>query len=118
MPNVNDKFRDADETLAKALTAVPEGAEVSKAALYRMNMRRRADQASVSSEELIAASDRLVRALAAESNPDPGLIAESIDQLWNAPVEGAAARAMAILNDYLVKRPGELELVLERNRGI
>lgn len=114
LPNVNDKLRDADETLVKALAAVPEGPEVSKAALYRLNVRRRADQASVSNDEMTAASDRLVRVMIAEESPDPGLIAESIDQLWIIPVEGGSTRAMTILDDFLTKDPGELEMVLER----
>jgi tetratricopeptide (TPR) repeat protein len=77
-------------------------------------MRRRADSASVSNEELTAASTRLVQALLAMDDADPGLIAESIDQLWIVPVEGGPGRAMTVLDDYLTKSPGELEMVLER----
>ncbi|MCH6552487.1 MAG: hypothetical protein IH804_10850, partial [Planctomycetes bacterium] len=98
-----EKLEEAQETVRRALEAVPDGPEVAMVVVDHLLLKRRKDEAAVSEAEMAAAVDHMVERV--EANRSPILVNRATQLLIRLPSLDGPARSAAMLQRHLDDHP-------------
>ncbi|MEE8138248.1 MAG: tetratricopeptide repeat protein, partial [Thermoanaerobaculia bacterium] len=98
-----EKLEEAQESIRRALEAVPDGPEVAMVVVDHLRRKRRNDEAAVSEAEMAAAVDHLVELV--EADWSPILVSQTAQLLRSLPSLDGPARSAVMLQRYLDDHP-------------